>query len=202
MGGPAARAALGVALILTAGAANAHSFGAGTDAFETLVEGANVVLFSPVSLLPCLSLGVLLTLWQVDGMVRAWPLLACAHVAGFLLAPMAGGWAGPSIVIGGAGVATLAALLPRHNRAETFCAAIGVGLFTMLASLEGHGWLELAAATYAGIFAAASLAGAGLSRLAVERLPYPGTRIGLRIAASWLAAAQILMAAFLLTSAS
>lgn len=193
------------ALTLFATAANAHSFGAGTDAFEAFVEGSTAVLFSPVSLVPCLSLGVLLTLWQIEGMVKAWPVLIGAHIVGFLLAPLVGGWVIPALVIAGALTATGAALLPRHVPLEATAFAGLIGLLTMLVSLEGHDWLELAAPIYIGIFAAASFgvaAGAGLARLALENLPASWVRIGLRIAASWLAAVQVLMAAFLLAPAT
>lgn len=199
------RAAFLAALMFSANTAQAHSFGAGTDAFEAFVEGANAVLLSPVSLLPCLSLGVLLTLWQVEGMLRVWPLLIVAHIFGFIVAPTVGVWVIPALVILGALTATLAALLPRHVTIEVFILSGVVGLFTMLVSLEGHGWLELATPIYVGIFAAASFsvaAGAGLARLALEQVRVTWIRIALRVAASWLAAAQVLMAAFLLAPAS
>jgi hypothetical protein len=63
--------------------------------------------------------------------------------------------------------------------------------------------LELTVPIYVGIFAAASFAiaaGAGLARLALEKVSAAWMRIGLRVAASWLAAVQVLMAAFLLSS--
>ncbi|WP_432690304.1 hypothetical protein [Pseudooceanicola sp. C21-150M6] len=184
-------------------AANAHSFGAGTDTFQAFIDGSNAVLFSPVSLLPCLSLGLLLSLWTAEGMVKVWPILIAGHLAGFVLAPKVGAWVIPTLVLAGAVTATFAALLPRHTRMETMVLAAGLALLTMLVSLEGHGWLELAAPIYIGIFCAASFgvaAGAGLARLALERLPLAWVRIGLRVVASWLAAIQMLMAAFLLAS--
>lgn len=195
------RTVFATVLIVSAQGAEAHSFGTGTDAFEAFVEGSAAVLFSPVSLLPCLSLGVLLTLWQVEGMLKAWPVLIAGQVAGFLTAAFVGSWVAPVLVITGAGIATLAALLPRHRRAEALVLSGSTGLLTLLVSLEGHAWLELAVPIYVGIFAAASFgvaAGAGLARLALENLRYGWVRIGLRIAASWLAAVQVLMAAFLL----
>lgn len=189
---------------MSAQTAAAHSFGTGTDAFEAFVEGSNAVLFSPVSLLPCLSLGILLTLWQVDGMVKAWPVILIAHVVGFVLAPMVGQWVIPALVLIGVITATLAALLPRHVKPEAVGLAGIVALFTMLVSLEGHAWLELAVPIYVGIFAAASFAvaaGAGIARVAVEKVPRPWMRIALRVAASWLAAMQVLLAAFMFASA-
>lgn len=194
-------AAITAALITLSTRAHAHSFGAGTDAFEAFVEGSSAVLFSPWSLLPCLSLGILLTLWQVEGMVKVWPVLLASHVVGFVLAPMVGTWVIPTLVAVGAITGALAALLPRHSRPEALVLSTVVGLLTMLVSLEGHGWLELSIPIYVGIFAAASFAvaaGAGIARLAVERFPQPWMRIAMRIAASWLAATQVLMIAFLL----
>lgn len=196
-------AALAAALLLAGSPASAHSFGAGTDAFEAFVEGATSVLFSPVCLLPCLSFGLLLTLWQLEGMLKVWPALIAAHVAGFLLAPMVGDWVIAALVILGAVTAALAALLPRHSRPEALTLALAIGVLTMLVSLEGHAWLELTLPIYLGIFAGASFAvaaGAGIARLALEQLPHGWVRIGVRIAASWLAAMQVLMAAFLLVA--
>lgn len=198
-------AAGSVALLLSTLPATAHTFGTGTDAFEAFVEGSNAVLFSPYSLLPCLSLGLLLTLWHEEGMVKAWPILLIAHVAGFLLAPTAGTWVIPALVMIGTATATLAALRTNHNRIEALALAGIVGFFTLLVSLEGHSWLELSLPIYIGIFAAASFgvaAGAGIARLILEHIPYPWVRIGLRVAASWLAAMQVLMVAFLLAPTS
>jgi hypothetical protein len=195
------RTALPAALLLAGTQAGAHSFGTGTDAFEAFVEGTSAVLFSPLTLLPCLSLGLLLTLWQAEGMLRAWPALFAAHVAGFVLAPGVGAWVGPAMIVLGAAVAILAALLPRHTRPEAVALALAVGAGTMLLSLEGHGWLELSLPIHLGIFVGASFAvtaGAGIGRVALEQLPAPWSRTGLRIAASWLAAIQLLMAALLL----
>ena len=198
------RAAVTAALVTSATRAGAHSFGAGTDAFEAFVEGSNAVLFSPYSLLPCLSLGVLLTLWRSDGMVKVWPVLIASHAAGFVLAPLVGVWVIPVLVAVGAATGTLAALLPRHSRWEAVTLGALVGGLTMLASLEGHGWLELTLPIYLGIFAAASFAvaaGAGIARVAIDNVPYPWVRIAVRIAASWLAAMQVLLLAFLLAGA-
>ena len=193
-------AALSAALLFAASEAHAHSFGAGTDAFASFVEGANAVLFSPISLLPCLSLGLLLTLWQVEGMLKAWPVLFIGHVIGFVLAPQVGLWVIPALEVLGAAIASLAALLPRHMKAEVYGLSFVTGLMTMLVSLEGHAWMELAWTIYLGIFVAASFAvaaGAGLARLALEQITSQWTIIAIRVAASWLAAMQLLMAAFL-----
>jgi hypothetical protein len=198
-----ASATLAAALTFSANAASAHTFGTGTDAFEAFLEGSSAVLFSPVSLLPCLSLGLLLSLWHLEGMVKAWPVIFVAHVVGFLLAPLVQSWVIVALVLIGTGTATLAALLPRHGRFEALVISGMVAFFTMLVSLEGHAWLELTVPIYVGIFAAASFAiaaGAGLARLALEQVSAPWMRIGLRVAASWLAAVQVLMAAFLLSS--
>ena len=195
-------AALAAALLLAAPPAHAHSFGTGADAFTAFVEGSGTVLFSPVTLLPCLSLGLLLSLWQVEGMLKAWPLLILGHIAGFLLAPAVGPWVIPAQVALGTGAATLAALLPRHVRAEAFVLTLATGLLTMSVSLEGHAWFELPLTIYLGIFAAASFAvaaGAGLARLAVENIRSTWAWVGLRVAGSWLAAIQLLMLAFLVS---
>lgn len=197
------KAAVSAAFLLTGSRADAHSFGAGSDAFGAIVEGATAVLSSPVALLPCLSLGLLLTLWQNEGMVKAWPVLIFGQIAGFLLAPFVGTEIVTASVALGFGIAALAALLPRHVPEEAFLLAGANGFATMLVSLEGHGWMELAIPIHLGIFAGANFAvaaGAGIARLILERLPYPWVRIGIRIAASWLAAIQVLMVAFLLTS--
>lgn len=181
--------------------ARAHSFKTGADTVEAFFDGANAVLFSPMALLPSLALGMLLSLWQSEGLVKAWPALILGHVIGFLLAPMVGDWVIPAALALGALVAALSALLSRHYRGLALGLAFAVGLFTLLTGLEGHGWLELEAAIYLGILAAANVAvaiGAGLTRLALEQFPYAWVRIGLRAAASWLAAVQVLMMAFLL----
>jgi|TARA_Y100000815_G_scaffold271495_1_gene298183 hypothetical protein len=194
-------AAIAAALVLPATRADAHSFGAGTDTFEAFVEGFNAVLFSPFSLLPCLSLGLLLTLWHLEGMVKAWPYLIASHVVGFGIAPAVGTWVIPALVGAGCVTGAVAAVLPHPSRPVALALNTTVGLLTMLVSLEGHQWFELSLPIYLGIFAAASFAvaaGAGVARLVIERVPHPWVRIAIRIAASWLAAMQMLMIAFLI----
>jgi len=194
-------AAITAALVLSGSKVQAHSFKTGADTVEAFFDGANAVLFSPMSLLPSLALGMFLSLWHSEGLVKAWPALILGHVAGFVLAPMVGPWVIPAALAIGTLVATGAALLSRHFRAAALTLSALTGLFTLLAGLEGHTWLELEPAIYLGIFAAASVAvaiGAGLTRLVLEQLDYDWTRIGLRIVASWLAAVQVMMMAFLM----
>ena len=135
-------------------------------------------------------------------MTRAWPLLIAGHVTGFVIAPFLGDRVIAALVAAGFATASLAALLPRHTRAEALAVSLVVGLLTMLVSLEGHAWLELTPPIYAGIFLAASFAvaaGAGIARIATDAVRHPWVRIALRVAASWLAAIQILILAFLLS---
>lgn len=187
---------------LVPNAAQAHAFSTGKDTYGAFLEGAGVVLAAPGLILPVVALGLALALWQTEGLLRAWlPFLGPA-VIGIVLAPLAGAWAATLPIAIGLVVAVLAALVPlgRIGPALPVLAALTGGAFA-LAALEGHGWGEVTMAIRTGVLFAANVAlatVAGLVRISLERIPHPATRIGWRIAASWVAAILLLSLAFLI----
>ena len=194
-------------LVLTVGLcaerADAHAFESGADYYAQFLEGAGVILGYPETLLPLLSLGILLSLWHPEGMLRAWPAFLIGLSAGIPLAAVVGTWVISAILIAGLLTASLAALLPRHIRAEALAISFGLGLLTTAASLQGHGLLELPVLIYIGIVFAANLAtacSAGIASLAMEQVEANWMRILWRIAGSWLAAIMTLLFAFTLTA--
>jgi hypothetical protein len=161
--------------------------------------GALAVLTGPALLLPLLALGLLLSLWQRDGLLRAWPVFLVAQVAGLVLAPLAGPAAAPPLIAGGVLVAVSAALNPRVPAWLAYLSAVICGIGALAVVLEGHGFLDLPWPAYAGLLFGVNLAAAltaGLSQAILVGWPGPAARIALRVAASWIGAILLLSLAF------
>jgi len=191
------------AAALVAPRAHAHAFESGADSYAQFVEGASVVLAYPGLLLPVLALGVLLTLWDIDGLPRVWPVYIGGLLAGIFLGGVVGPWIAAVFLALGVLVASLAAILPHHRRAEALALAGATGVLVMAGSLEGHGLFELGLFIHIGLFFGANIAlalAAGVVRLAFMQSSAAWVRIGARVAASWIGAALVLMLAFSLTN--
>ncbi len=187
--------------MLAAGRAEAHAFKSGADQYAQFLEGTGVVLSYPALLLPTLALGILVSLWSTEGLPRVWLLFVAGLVAGVFVAPLFGPEVSTLLMGLGVLVATLAAVLPRHSRAEASVLAALTGLLLTAASLEGHGLFELGVFIHLGILFGGNLAlavPAGLVSFVLEGNAPPWVRIGARIAASWIAAILMLMLAFAL----
>lgn len=194
------RAALFGLLTLASFSAHSHSFGAGTDSFQAFVEGARVMLFEPITLFAGLSAGLMITLWRSGGMLVVWPALIVATLLGFLAATLAPEWTKMALIVVGTLTAALAAVLQSHKQALVMLLVVLTGVLSLFVALEGHTWMELTAAIYVGLILGAQFSvviGAALAQMLLEKFgTAPWSRIAIRVAASWLAAMQILILAF------
>ena len=193
---PAAAALLAAAL--APGAARAHAFDSGADFYQQFLEGTRVVFIYPGIFLPLLALGVLVSLWDREGMIRAWPAFLGGQVAGVLIGPLAGEGIAAVYLAVGLAVAALAALWPEARRALVLALAAAVGAGALATALEGHGFGELSVFIHAGILLAANLATAvvaGLARATFDWTDAAWLRIGWRVVASWLGAVQVMLLA-------
>jgi len=186
--------------LVVPGAARAHAFATGRDAYGNFLEGAGVALGSPGLLLPVLALAVMLGLWRREGLLKAWPHALAGSLIGLALAPLAGPWVATALLGIGLVLAALAALVPpgRIAPALPWLAALTAAI-VLAAALEGHGFAEIPNATRVGLLFGvhfALSAGAGLVRYTRDRIAHPVTDIGWRVAASWLAAILVLYLAF------
>lgn len=185
------------------GTAAAHTFKTGADTYSAFLEGAGVVLGSPSLILPLLVLGLSLSLWALDGMVRVWPLFLGAQVVGFGVAPFVGEWAMLLPLGLGLGLGALTALLPEGRQGQSpYVFAVAMGLAVICAALEGHSYGEIGLPIRTGILLGVNLgvaAMAAVMAMVLERWDNPITRIGGRVAASWLAAILVLYLAFVLS---
>ncbi|MBV7409719.1 hypothetical protein [Maritimibacter sp. DP1N21-5] len=185
---------------LLPGAAFAHAFDTGRDAYGLFLEGTGVILATPALLLPLAALGVALALWKSEGMLAAWPALLIGMLAGFALAPLVPPTAALVPLAFGLVIGVLSALFPLERIAPAIPILAGLmGLAVIAAALEGHGFGEIGVLIRAGIFFAANAVVAvvaGAVRWITEHWPGEVTRIGGRIAASWLAAILVLYLAF------
>ena len=190
---------------LCATQAEAHAFKSGADFYAQFQEGVSVILAYPQTLLPLLALGVLLSLWQPEGLLRVWPMFLAGLVIGFFAGPLVGTWIVSTTLAVGIATAILAAILERHSDIETKSLGFGLGFLTMASSLEGHAFFELPFFIYFGIFLAANMVvavAAGLTRYALERWKQNWMRIVWRVVASWIAAISLLLIAFAIRQAT
>ena len=191
------------AALVAADAAFAHAFESGADLYAQFTEGVGVILTYPATLLPLMALGIMLSLWTKEGMVRAWPVFLIGQLVGLIAGAFVGEWI-LSIMLGlGIVVAALAALLPRFAQPLALGLAGAVGLVSLSASLEGHGLFELPFFIYFGILFGTNIAvacTAGLARYAMERYEADWMRIVWRVAESWIAAILMLILAFTISA--
>ncbi|MEN0041205.1 MAG: hypothetical protein AAF764_07685 [Pseudomonadota bacterium] len=190
---------LAVPFLLETTSAWAHAFKSGSDFYEQFQEGGGVILAYPATLLPLLAAGLLVGLWDKDGMARSFPFFAVGILLGIPLASVVGPSVALVCVVLGMIVATLAAVLNKHVAIESFAVAFATGVLTTAVALEGHGLFELPFFIHAGIVVLAIVvfvACANLVRLTMNRFENPIIAIGFRVAASWIAAALLMMLAF------
>ncbi len=182
-----------------AGPADAHAFSAGADSYAQFVEGASVILIYPAILLPILVLGLLLSLWDVDGLPKAWPIFLGGQFVGLFAAPLVGPGALSAFIGLGVATAALAALLSAIPRGVAFGLAGLTGMGALAMALEGHGLFELPTFTHLGLLFGTNLAAAlaaSLAGLVLVRFQADWVRIGVRVAASWIGAILLLTLAF------
>lgn len=200
---PAHLAAPAALLSLAPGAASAHAFSTGRDAYGRFLEGAGTVLGGPGLLLPVLALALMVALWREEGLLDAWPLALAGSLAGLAAAPFVGPWVGFSALGIGIVIAVLAALAPLGRLSAAIPWLGALVLFAVLASaLEGHPFAEVTLATRIGaLFGAhfALAAFAGLVRVVRDAFRYPWVTILWRVIASWIAAILVLYFAFAFT---
>jgi hypothetical protein len=191
------RAAAALAAVLPAPAL-AHGFVPGADPWSQILGGALIPLSDPALLLALLPLGLTLGLWRRDAIARLWPAFAAGLGAGLLAAPLAGLSIAFVAVLTGLATALLGvAGLSWPNWLMT--AATGAtGLVAAMVAFSGHAAGSIPATGALGILGGAAVAVA-LPFLLVtasrDIITAPWLGIGWRIAASWLAATAILLAA-------
>ena len=192
---------LGVASCLTLWpwAAMAHAFGAGSGAYDLFLAGAAVPLSTPAVLFCLVPLGLFVSLWREDGMVRIWPGFLAGLIGGAFIAPFVGPGISIAALMFGIVCALAGAISP--NIPEPVAIGFGAlgGVLSALVSLEGHGLLELPLLIYAGIVFGSILAvvmSAGLVSATLQQWPHQWLRIGWRILISWSGALGILLVAF------
>jgi hypothetical protein len=190
-------AAVVLAAVLPAPAL-AHGFVPGGDPWSQILGGALIPWSDPALLLALLPLGLTLGLWRRDAVARLWPAFAAGIGAGLLSAPLAGLSISLAAVLTGLASAILGvAGLSWPNWLMT-AAAAATGLVASMAAFSGHAAGSIPATGALGILGGMALA-AGLPFALVsasrDLTAAPWLGIGWRIAASWLAATAILLAA-------
>lgn len=177
----------------------AHAFTAGADLYDAFREGISVPFSDAAILLPVATAGLVAGLWTVEAIRRSAPVLIPALLAGLLLAPLVSPGVIPVALATGLGLAALGALL---FPTPIWVALPGTALTALLGgmvALEGHGWGELQAAIYVGIFCglyALFALPAGLMQAIRERTQAHWTTIGMRITVSWMGAVLAMLLAF------
>jgi hypothetical protein len=176
----------------------AHGVVPGADPWSQILAGAVVPFAEPAILLALLPLGLALGLWRRDGLRRLWPALAAGLGAGVLASPHAGLSIAFAVILTGLATALMGtANLPWPGWLMAGVTA-ATGLVTAMAAFSGHAAGSLPATGAFGILAGIALAVAvpfALVTATRDLTAAPWLAIGWRIAASWLAATALLLAA-------
>jgi hypothetical protein len=191
----------GLALALLPVGARAHEFELGGDAYDDFLAGGAAVLNDLPVLLALMSTGILVSLWNRQGLPLVWPAFLVSVIGGFVLAGLIPTDPVP-LLYGAAIIAGLLAVAAvRGTRPVMAGIVFGAGLMTGWGILAGHGLGELPPGVYAGLFALFNLvlaASAAFASALLTRLPGRWTGIALRALASWLTAIAIMSLAFVL----
>jgi len=196
-------AALVAALACLPETASPHAFQAGAAGYDAFVEGAASAAAFPPALVALLAAGLMLALWRADGMVAAWPAFLVGQLAGLALAAaVPGGWQALALPLAALLCGLWAALAPGRGGRALWLPAALAGLAAMAGPLEGHPPGTLPPILLAGLAFGGNLviaASAGLGTLLLQHAPRAPAAIALRIAASWSAAAALMLLAFLVS---
>ena len=176
----------------------AHGFVPGADPWSQILGGALVPLSDPALLLALLPLGLTLGLWRRDAIARLWPAFAAGLGAGLLAAPSAGPAIAFVAVLTGLATALLGVAGLSWPKWLMATVTGATGIVVSMAAFSGHATGSIPATGALGILGGAALA-VVIPFLVVtasrDIVTAPWLGIGWRIAASWLAATAILLAA-------
>lgn len=194
------RVGLTGALCLLAGPAGAHAFDLNVPAYAAFVEGTFLTLRMPELLFCLLPLGVLAGLWRDRGFPALWPALTAGLVMGCVASPFLPEGLGAVPLTMGVISAVLAAAMRAYPPAVLRACFVLAGAAVGGVALAGHTGLPLA--LHAGVLYGASVAVALPAALvsASRRAVAAGWPVlGWRVAASWLGAVAMMLAAVRLT---
>jgi hypothetical protein len=192
---------LGIAitgLILISSPADAHSFIGEGGAYDIFVEGAGVVLSDIRLILPLIAVGLMVALWQIDGLISVWPAMIVGNFIGIPLAIISTTAAYQIFTALGLIVAIIAAVKPDRLKPEILFVTFVISVGAMMCALQGHKFLELPLMIYLGIIFGTNLTlamsanGAGLF---LRSITSSWAKIIIRALASWVAAMSLLILA-------
>ena len=192
---------LGIAitgLILISSPADAHSFVGEGGAYDIFVEGAGVVLSDIRLILPLIAVGLMVALWQIDGLISVWPAMIVGNFIGIPLAIISTTAAYQIFTALGLIVAIIAAVKPDRLKPEILFVTFVISVGAMMCALQGHKFLELPLMIYLGIIFGTNLTlamsanGAGLF---LRSITSSWAKIIIRALASWVAAMSLLILA-------
>ena len=190
--------AAALAAVVAAGEADAHAFDTGADVYSQVIEGMGVPLQDPAILLALLPLGIALGIWRIDGVPRVWPALVAGLVAGAAAAPLAGPSIGFAAILAGLAVAIMGVAALAWPFWLMAAVSAGVSGLAAMAALEGHAPGSLPAPIYLGVILGSLLVTvvpAGLVSFTREEVRQAWVTIGWRVAASWIGAITLMLAA-------
>ena len=176
----------------------AHGFVPGADPWSQILGGALIPLSDPALLLALLPLGLTLGLWRRDAIARLWPAFAAGLGAGLLAAPSAGPAIAFVAVLTGLATALLGVAGLSWPKWLMVTVTGATGIVAAMAAFSGHAAGSIPATGALGILGGAALAVVIpflLVTASRDIVTEPWLGIGWRIAASWLAATAILLAA-------
>ena len=194
-----------LAFLFSAIPAKAHDFGSGGSFYTDFLTGFETAMTELPVLLLLGATGILVSLWDKEGLPKVWLAFAIGVITGLILPlfvpvhPVYFGYGGAMA----AGLVAAAAIKPdiQWMRVILFVA----GLLPASAILADHEWGSVPTFVYVGIFFMLNLGlavSAGIVSQGLERLAYGWTSIVFRALASWLVAIALMSLAFLLRTSA
>jgi hypothetical protein len=190
-----------ILLLVFPGQATAHDFGLGGDAYAEFLSGCAAILTELPIVIAIISTGILVSLWDREGLPRVWLAFVAGVVGGMLVATAA--LIDPVTVAYGSAIALglLAAAAISLDLKLMRLVLFFSGFLPVAALLSDHDFGTVPLAAYAGILFMSNIvlsASAGLVSVALKNIPFSWVSIAFRALASWLVAIALISFAVLL----
>jgi hypothetical protein len=194
-----------ILLLVFPGQAAAHDFALGGDAYAKFLSGCAAVLTELPVMIAMIATGILVSLWDREGLPKVWLAFVAGVAGGMLVATAA--LIEPLTVAYGSAIALglLAAAAVRPDVKLMRLVLFFAGFLPVAALLSDHDFGTVPPPAYAGILFMSNVvlsASAGLVSITLKNIPFSWVSIAFRALASWLVAIALISFAVLLRAGS
>ena len=183
--------------------AHAHDFGSAASTTGDFLSGCTAVLAELPLMIAVISAGILVSLWNGEGLPKVWLAFVVGLFAGTALA--LANLSEPLLIAYGSAIALglLASASIKCGLTLMRLILFLAGLLPIAAFLAGHDLGTVPLIAYVGIFVTINIVlavSAGVVAITLKKLPYVWAPISFRALASWLVAIAMISLALLLSA--